>query len=80
MFLYLGTHDECDTWVNNNKGLEPDMNQGQVMHSQSLFSEASVSTLDAEEPIYELEQDRPLHEILDQKTLREIFQGICQKE
>lgn len=78
IFLFLGTHDECDTWIRNHHGISPDPEKGELV--SALKEETADSSRDLE--IMEArrlqnEQERPLHEIYDQKTLRELFPGIC---
>jgi len=76
VFLFLGTHDECDTWMNNNAGLQPDINKAEVFVAREQSMCAGNQDLDADEPLDWNESDIPLHQIIDQKTLKEIFRGI----
>ena len=76
VFLFLGTHDECDTWMNNNAGLQPDINKAEVVNSRKESLCAGKQELHSEKAIDWNEKDIPLHHIVDQKTLEEIFRGI----
>ncbi len=76
VFLYLGTHDECDTWINNNTGIRPDINKAEVFVGNKESLCAGKQELNANESLDWNEMDVPLHQILDQKTLKEIFPGI----
>jgi len=76
IFLFLGSHDECDTWIHNHRGLRLDPDRCELIApSREEMPPAHP------DPETELEPDedteRPLHEIYDQETLREIFPGIC---
>lgn len=77
VFLFLGTHDECDNWIKNHTGFKPDIAQGQEVSAYQDESTHSEYELRAEEPLQILDEDRPLHELLDQNILRKIFKGIC---
>ncbi len=80
IFLFLGTHDEADTWIKNNMGIKYDTSQGKVVPpaEHEVLTENRRAEEDREcEPAGIHDLDVPLHEVLDQKTLREIFSGIC---
>ncbi|SMP74145.1 hypothetical protein SAMN06295888_12247 [Desulfonatronum zhilinae] len=85
VFLFLGTHDETDTWIKNNSGIKLDISGGEVVsgaaggkdHPDSLDEYVTGTTLApsaTDDDYYE----RPLHEFIDQNMLREIFSGLCQ--
>ena len=76
VFLYLGTHGECDTWMNNNTGIRPDISKAQPLTGAGNSLHAGKQELKPEEPMDCNDMDIPLHEILDQKTLEQIFRGI----
>ena len=82
IFLFLGTHDETDTWIKNNINIRPDPAWGKIVPPSNPVlnhQEEPEQIGHSEEPeppsIHDL--DVPLHEVLDQKTLREVFPGIC---
>jgi hypothetical protein len=81
IFIYLGAHDECDTWIMNNRGIDPDLYQAEVVHCP--VSQEEPEEEEEEEEVKELvnepDDDRPLHEFIDQQTLREIFPGLCRR-
>ncbi len=80
IFLFLGTHDESDTWIKNNMGIRPDPSQGEVISASAQEEPAEQCKVEQEqqgEPAGIHDLDVPLHEVLDQKTLRKIFPGIC---
>jgi hypothetical protein len=78
IILYLGSHDECDTWIMNNRGIDPDLNQAEVIHSPAHHQEP-VQEERGKELVKDHDDERPLHEFIDQQTLREIFSGLCQR-
>lgn len=84
VFLFLGTHDETDTWIKNNAGIKLDISGGEVVsrasgvldHRDTLDESDTTKTLgppSSDDDYFE----RPLHEFIDQNMLREIFQGLC---
>jgi hypothetical protein len=78
IFLYLGAHDECDTWIMNNRGIDPDLDQLEVIHRPDQDKRLEEEE-ELREQAHEPDDDRPLHEFIDQQTLREIFPGLCQR-
>jgi hypothetical protein len=78
IFLYLGAHDECDTWIMNNRGVEPDPDQLEVIYCHER-QEKPEDEEELREPVKDPDDDRPLHEFIDQQTLREIFSGLCRR-
>jgi len=79
VFLFVGAHDECDTWVKNHSGAMLDIDQAEPV--SGLGKEPDQTESGSAEELQELprDDDKLLHEVLDQKTLREIFCGIGQK-
>lgn len=86
VFLFLGTHDETDTWIKNNAGVKLDVSGGEVVLGNASWASGHQDTLDESEGLYSLGSasndddyyERPLHEFIDQNMLREIFSGLCQ--
>lgn len=78
IFLFLGSHDECDTWIHNHHGKTPDPEECELVPAPNAETADSFRDLETKEARrLHNEQERPLHEIYDQKTLRELFPGIC---
>jgi len=75
IFLFLGAHDDADSWIKNNSGIRPDVCQGEIVANSKMHPQAEDQVL-KEDQDWLHEYDRPLHEFIDQKTLREIFPGI----
>ncbi|MBI1921593.1 MAG: hypothetical protein HYS23_11010 [Geobacter sp.] len=74
--LQVGTHDDCDRWIENNRKLRIDV--------------ADDGLMPIEEPVLEMEPradmgeatddcDTPLMERLSQRELREIFRGLYER-
>ncbi|MBS3780862.1 MAG: hypothetical protein KGY41_10740 [Desulfovermiculus sp.] len=78
IFLFLGAHDECDTWIMNNRGVDPDLDQAEVINSPAQQEEPEEAE-ELKEPANASDDDQPLHEVIDQQTLREIFPGLCRR-
>lgn len=77
IFLFLGSHNDCDTWIHNNQKLRPDPDRCELVSIPE--EEASPTKPDPQREAIESDDptEKPLHEIYDQETLREVFPGIC---
>ncbi|MCF8057437.1 MAG: hypothetical protein K9K37_12475 [Desulfocapsa sp.] len=77
--LFVGTHDDCDRWLENNKGMEPeiDINDKSISFKEkaSLLIETFPDEAETDIDVYEQE----LLEKIDDKTLRYIFRGLYKK-
>ncbi len=75
-FLYAGSHDDCDRWLNNHRGLR--LEQYEDMPEIPPCQTDSVNeTRPASEPGPETDYDEiALKDILP-KDLRKIFRGLC---
>ena len=78
VFLFVGAHDECDTWIMNNRDIEPDLDQAEIVKCPDNRGEPDEKEVSAES-VVATDDERPLHEFIDQQTLREIFSGLCQR-
>lgn len=76
IFLFVGTHDECDQWLRHNKGWEP---EGAKKGDKVLPVQRTTPQTAAEEAAFE-EDEAPedyLSGEIDERDLRIIFAGIC---
>ena len=73
---YVGSHDDCDRWLENNRGFEPEL---QLSSDVPCPSEEGKSDhpYKWEPPESEPDYDDILMEQIDEKILRRIFVGIC---
>ena len=75
IFLFVGSHDECDQWIGHNRGWEPGVekrgNKILPVHQATLRASA-----EEESDEDEAAEDYLLDEI-DERDLRIIFSGIC---
>jgi hypothetical protein len=73
VLTYVGTHDDCDRWIENNRGhvpsIEPD--------APPPAPEAKPDLCMGETPESEPDYDALLMERIDEKVLRKVFSGIC---
>ena len=74
--LYIGAHDDCDRWLNNNRGFQPSIIKGGHKSDPVQRYEPKVESPE-KEPEPELDYDELLMEKIDEKTLRRIFCGLC---
>jgi hypothetical protein len=73
--LYIGTHDECHRWLENNKGLQPASAENRGKHLPVDVTESEDPVTTAAETETEKIDDYLDH--IDEKDLRVIFRGIC---
>jgi hypothetical protein len=75
-FLYAGTHDDCDRWLNNHRGLQ--LEQHEDLPATPLCQAGGITaTPHPSEPGPETDYDEiALKDILP-KDLRKIFRGLC---
>jgi len=76
IFLFVGTHDECDQWIRHNTGWEPEGRKrgDRILSVQEAILETADEDLEPEED--ETAEDYLFREI-DERDLRIIFSGIC---
>ncbi len=78
-FLFAGTHDDCDRWLNNNRHLKPEMNGENTSLMASPTAEVKTSAAPGA-----TEDDSDYDDIvmqnIDEKMLRRIFRGLCGEE
>ena len=78
-FLFAGTHDDCDRWLNNNRHLKPEINGENIPLLVSPAAEvetASVQGATEDDSDY----DDIVMQNVDEKMLRRIFRGLCGEE
>jgi len=77
--LYVGTHDECDRWLNNKRGSKLQVDSDTfifVAEHDEVQSDSDSEPL-CEEPADEYEER--LATRLNDSVLRQIFRGICEE-
>ncbi len=75
--LFVGSHDDCDTWLKNHRKFEVDCEQGKILEPEPEQEEGVEPQRAEGGDALQAHEDPYLHEILDQQTLREIFKGLC---
>ena len=73
---YVGSHDDCNRWIENNRGFVPELHLSRdVLFPSEKGKSEDPSKREAlgSEPDY----DDILMEQIDEKILRRIFAGIC---
>lgn len=76
IITHVGSHDDCDRWIENNRRFDPDME----CECESLQGAKNEARADEGEPDGEelnLDYDDILMKKVDQKTLRRVFCGLC---
>ncbi len=79
VLLYVGTHDDCDRWLNSNRGLHPliDKESHKISSVREIVPEVP---LPQEEPEPEIDYDELMLGQLDDRSLRWVFRGLCGKK
>lgn len=73
--LFIGTHDDCDTWIENNRNLNPDPdNKNNITYEilHSVEQQADSISFDLTESDYE----DVLLEKITEKDLQYVFRGL----
>lgn len=81
LFLYVGSHGECDLWIRNNAGLEPilDKKRNRVFEISETDSGDARAEQESEEPEPEPDYDEQVLGGITDQELRVIFCGLCGK-
>jgi len=75
LFLYIGTHDECDRWIRNKKGLRSIL-QKEDCDAVSVRKPVPEAQPEEEEPEPDTICEEYLTADLDEKVLRKVFRGL----
>jgi hypothetical protein len=79
VFLFVGTHDDCDRWLTNHKYLH-DLQLDRFEGSAGWVSEPTAvgdTVAPPTEAEWEIDYDDMLMQKIDEQTLRRIFHGLC---
>jgi hypothetical protein len=78
VLLFVGSHDEADRWLEDNRGLRIAINE----ESQAVVveqEETATSTPAFQDPETEADEyEETLLGKIDDQTLRQVFSGLCQ--
>ena len=78
-FFFVGTHDDCNRWLNNNRNLKPEItgeNTPLVANPTAEVKTSAAPGVTEDESDY----DDILMQNIDEKMLRRIFRGLCGEE
>ena len=79
IFLFVGTHDDCNRWLTNNKYLH-DLQLDRLDDEAGDNLEPTVAR-DVVAPAHEANDDMDYDDMLmqqiDEQTLRRVFHGLC---
>jgi hypothetical protein len=75
-FLFAGTHDDCDHWLNNHKRLKPSINRECTTGIENPTEEGKLLS-EQREVEFDLDYDELLMQHIDEKMLRRVFRGLC---
>ena len=79
--LYVGTHDECDRWLNKKRGsklqVEP---EGFIFVAENVETPSGqLADTPVEEAVAQDEYEEQLFAKLSDPVLRQVFRGICER-
>lgn len=80
VFLFVGTHDDCDRWLTNNKYLQDlqlDTPEDVVRRAAGMAANDTIAPPTAAGCACEVDYDDMLMQKIDEPTLRRIFRGLC---
>lgn len=79
---YVGAHDDCDHWIENNRRFEPEA--GELSDGRTFSADEDGNTGGVMESDMPCDDDMDYDDILmkqiDDNLLREIFCGLCRGE
>ena len=75
---YIGSHDDCNRWLENNRRFRSAFNEESQKVSFEKEFEKEIK-LSADEFELEMEYDDILMKKIDEKILRSVFSGLCAK-
>jgi hypothetical protein len=75
-FLFAGTHDDCDRWLDHHKDLKPAMPSA-APAAEVVQTEAVTPLVEPAEPAEALDYDDILMQQIDEHMLRRVFRGLC---
>ncbi|MGB9716609.1 MAG: hypothetical protein ACPL1G_09430 [Thermodesulfovibrionales bacterium] len=81
IFLYIGSHDQCNRWLERNKGLEykiDEIKDVEVITTETNGDKAEFMFSDyIKEKTFADEYEEQLMSRIDDRILRKIFWGLC---
>jgi len=75
---YIGSHDDCDRWLENNRGFRSAFNEEsqKIIFKKKFKKEIKLSE---DELALDTENDNILMKKINEKILRSVFSGLCAK-
>jgi hypothetical protein len=78
-FLFAGTHDDCDRWLNNHRNLKPEITSENTLWIASQPDDVTPAPAQGA-TASDLDYDAILMKNIDEKMLRSVFRGLCGEE
>ena len=76
-FLFIGTHDECDLWLENNKNLPKNLTEFKNETFTVQNKRSKNNTANEISPLENEDENESLSEDIDDNILRQIFCGLA---
>jgi hypothetical protein len=82
VFLFIGSHDECDRWIKNNTGAEPvlDKKRTRVFEVKETAGTDEPVGQECEDTEQEADYDELVMRDITEQDLRKIFGGLCKNK
>lgn len=77
IFVYIGSHDDCQRWIENNRENLQEIESEPVLRGKDDSTQRISESQAAEPEIDEYEEQ--LMTRIDELVLRDIFSGLCSK-
>jgi len=78
IFSYIGSHDDCQRWIENNRDYLATIESEPVSLTRSKNCRQTAMFASDQDPVNDEYEERLLAEI-DERLLCEIFSGLCNK-
>ena len=75
-FIFIGSHDDCDRWLDNRRGEELNLSAEQLRPVQKNRKQVPMTNLPSELEQAEAEYEAYLDSMLDEETLHYLFRGL----
>jgi len=75
IFTYIGSHDDCQRWIENNRDYQDEIESVPVPHVGAEEERPSETVTGTGQDHDEYEEQLLVE--IDERVLREIFSGLC---
>ena len=77
--LFIGTHDDCCRWIEDNRGFVPDISSRNNI-TCPVYNPLGKEKVEVDDPEREFDYDDLLMSRITEKDLRWVFRGLCRRK